>query len=65
MKTEGPLSTEDQAKLEVLRKIAKDAFDSLDRGEGTRVPLEEVGAYLHGLTAKSRERFARLGSELD
>lgn len=33
-------------KLEALRKIAKDAFDSLDRGESVRVPFEELDAFL-------------------
>jgi antitoxin ParD1/3/4 len=47
---------EDRLKLERLRKIAKDAFDSLDRGEGTSMPLEEVGAYLRRITQETRER---------
>ncbi len=49
---------EDRLKLERLRKIAKDAFDSLDRGEGTTVPLEGVRDYLRELTQESRERLS-------
>ena len=47
---------EDRLKLERLRKIAKDAFDSLDRGEGTSMPLEEVDAYLDRLKDEALRR---------
>ncbi len=65
MGIEGKLSAEEQAKLEVLRKITKDAFDALDRGEGTKVPLGGARQYLRGLVVKNRERYEQTVLEID
>ncbi|MFM1920289.1 MAG: hypothetical protein RLZZ303_1923 [Candidatus Hydrogenedentota bacterium] len=56
---------EDRLKLERLRMIAKDAFDSLDRGEGTTVPLEGVRDYLNQIVGRVRERDVRKELEAD
>jgi hypothetical protein len=64
METEAQLSTEDQAKLEVLRKIAKDAFDSLGRGEGKKIPFGGAREYVNGIVARIRERYAQPDSEV-
>ncbi len=38
---------EDRAKLEWLRKAAKEAFDSLDRGEGVRFDsMDDLASYI-------------------
>lgn len=47
---------EDDLKLEALRMIAKDAFDSLDRGEGIRVPVDGLRSYLQNLSERSKQR---------
>jgi antitoxin ParD1/3/4 len=39
---------EDKAKLEWLRAAAKEAFDSLDRGEGIEFEtMDDLAAYIH------------------
>lgn len=65
MGTETQLSDEDRAKLEVLRKIANDAFGAFDRGEGTKVPLGGARDYLRGLVVKNRKRYQQSESEID
>ncbi|SNT42043.1 antitoxin ParD1/3/4 [Granulicella rosea] len=44
---------EDQARVEWLRTAATDAFDSIDRGEGTTFDsMEELDAYVRGVGAE-------------
>ena len=50
------LKEEYRLNLETLRKIAKDAFDVLDRGEGHTIPAGGVREYLSGLKQRARQR---------
>lgn len=48
---------EDQAKLRLLRRAAREGFDAIDRGEGTivRTP-EELGAFFDEIAAEVKDR---------
>ncbi len=47
---------EDRLKLERLRKIAKDAFDAFDRGEGVTIPRGGASEHVNQIMQRIRER---------
>jgi antitoxin ParD1/3/4 len=44
----------DRLKLDALRRVAKDAFQSIDRGEHVTVSLDRLGDFMDRVDARAR-----------
>ena len=51
--------TEDAARLVALREDVAAGLDQIDAGEGSEVPVEDLGAFVHELGDQAAERITR------